>query len=443
MNERLQGSPFRGYAYSYPHKSAYRPLTPPRPLREVWAGEDRSALHLYLHIPFCEMRCGFCNLFTRPMPPEAQVNAYLDTLERQAEAVATALGEARFARLSLGGGTPTFLRSQELERLLGILRDGLGATPTATPTSVETSPATATPERLEVLRHHGVERISMGVQSLLPDELRDLSRPEAPERAREAMERLAGAGFPVVNLDLIYGIPGQDVASFLETLDEVLGHRPDELYLYPLYVRPLTGMGRREAEATDLREELYQAGRRRLLESGFRQVSMRFFQRIGIRGTGPEGEPTELREYRCQEDGMVGLGCGARSYTRRLHYSSDYAVSHRGVRGILESWIESGPEALSHAHYGVEVSPGEARRRFVIQGLLRLPGLHLPSYRERFGGNAEEHLPELSELRDSGLAVSCGDFLSLTPEGLLRSDLVGPFLYSPEVRRRMEDFDLR
>ena len=89
---------YAGYTYAYPHKTAYRPL-PPRPLKEVWAEEDRSRLFLYVHVPFCEMRCGFCNLFTLAHPPRSLVVAYLDALARQAETVAAALGPFRAVRL--------------------------------------------------------------------------------------------------------------------------------------------------------------------------------------------------------------------------------------------------------------------------------------------------------------------------------------------------------
>src|SRR6476659_2874063 len=126
LTRLLDGSPYLGYSYAYPHKTAYRPLDPPVPLRDLWAGEDREALFLYAHVPFCEMRCGFCNLFTMTHPGTNLIAAYLDALARQAEAVAAALGgSARFARLAFGGGTPTFLSVAELVRLFGILNETL------------------------------------------------------------------------------------------------------------------------------------------------------------------------------------------------------------------------------------------------------------------------------------------------------------------------------
>src|SRR5829696_9119035 len=87
----LPASPYVSYTYSYPHKTAYRPLTPPRELHDVWADERKNALFLYVHVPFCEMRCGFCNLFTTANPKSDLALAYLDALERQARRVRAAL----------------------------------------------------------------------------------------------------------------------------------------------------------------------------------------------------------------------------------------------------------------------------------------------------------------------------------------------------------------
>ena len=88
----LEGTPYAGYAYSYPHKTAYRPQKPTVPLGPLWARERRDALFLYVHVPFCGMRCGFCNLFTRARPPSDLVAGYLDTLARQAARVLDDLG---------------------------------------------------------------------------------------------------------------------------------------------------------------------------------------------------------------------------------------------------------------------------------------------------------------------------------------------------------------
>ena len=172
LSSILTATPYRAYTYAYPHKTAYRTLSPAVPLHSAWAGEDKQNLFLYLHIPFCEMRCGFCNLFTTVNPEESLEKAYLGALERQARIVREALGEAAVSRVAIGGGTPTYLAPGDLERLLNIVRDVFGADLARIPSSIETSPATVTPERLHLLKSAGVERVSMGVQSFIEAEAR-------------------------------------------------------------------------------------------------------------------------------------------------------------------------------------------------------------------------------------------------------------------------------
>jgi coproporphyrinogen III oxidase-like Fe-S oxidoreductase len=214
----LAGTVYGGYQYAYPHKTAYRPLARPVPLSEAWAEEPKDGLFLYAHVPFCAMRCGFCNLFTLTRG-EGQVGPYLDALRLQAETVAASLGRFRVARMALGGGTPTFLEAAALDRLLGGLGETFGATPSTVPASVETAPGTTTPERLAVLRAHGVERVSIGVESFRDDEVRAMGRPQARRTVEAALGAIRDAGVPVLNIDLIYCAAGQTPASFLDSVE--------------------------------------------------------------------------------------------------------------------------------------------------------------------------------------------------------------------------------
>ncbi|MEV6279074.1 hypothetical protein [Nocardia sp. NPDC051832] len=108
MTTMTRPRPYQSYVYGYPHKTAYRPLDDRPLLSDLWAREPADALSLYAHIPFCEYRCGFCNLFTRIGAPDDLTGRYLDALERQAIAVRAALGDrpAHFAAAAFGGGTP-------------------------------------------------------------------------------------------------------------------------------------------------------------------------------------------------------------------------------------------------------------------------------------------------------------------------------------------------
>jgi oxygen-independent coproporphyrinogen-3 oxidase len=426
----LAQTPYAGYTYAYPHKTAYRPLTPPVPLRTAWAAEPKEALFLYLHVPFCEMRCGFCNLFTTVNPAEDLEHAYLAALARQAAQVREAIGPACYARLAIGGGTPTYLSPEALHGLFSLAEDLFGAAPGKIPVSCETSPLTATEDRLRVLRERGVDRISIGVQSFIEAEVQASGRPQQTVDVEAALARIRRWGFPTLNIDLIYGLPGQTVASWLVSVRAALRFQPEELYLYPLYVRPLTGLGRRGTAIADLRLDCYRAARDLLLAAGYRQVSMRMFR-------SPQAPAQEGPVYCCQEDGMVGLGCGARSYTQGLHYSSEYAVGAAGVKEILRAYVARPEESFALADYGFRLDGEDQRRRYVIQSLLQEEGLSFAAYTARFGSSVWEDLPQLAELEELGLTVQRDGRLTPTAAGLEQSDVIGPWLYSAKVQELM------
>jgi len=439
LAERLRQGPYQAYSYSYPHKSAYRTLAAPRPLDALWAGQDRSALFAYVHVPFCSMRCGFCNLFAMAQPQDDLVERYVDAVLRQMQAMDEVLGERRFARLALGGGTPSYLSADQLERLYDGAARHLGIDLAATPSGIEVSPETVTRERLAVCRSAGVSRVSMGVQSFSADEVRALARPQQNVQVQAAIDAIRGAGFATLNLDLIYGIAGQTRASWLQSLDSALAFAPEEIYLYPLYVRERTGLGRlairqagpRPATPDDTRPALYEAARVRLRDAGYSQVSMRMFR-------APHAPAEDGPVYCCQTDGMVGLGAGARSYTQGLHYSSSYAVERAATRDIVADFASHDAAGFRQAAYGFELDADEQRRRHVVQSLLTQPGLAHADYRRRFGTRALDDLPQLHELAALGLATDNGTLMALTERGVACSDSIGPWLVSPRVQRLME-----
>ena len=159
--------------------------------------------HLYVHLPFCAHRCGYCD-FVTVVGREEQHRAYVDALLRELDLEGHHLGELE--TIFLGGGTPTFTALPELVRLLEAL-------PAAEEVTVEANPETVTPELARALRTAGVSRVSLGAQSFRPELLRVLERTAGPDDIRGAFVHLRAAGFDNLSLDLIYGIPGQSVAD--------------------------------------------------------------------------------------------------------------------------------------------------------------------------------------------------------------------------------------
>jgi oxygen-independent coproporphyrinogen III oxidase len=433
MVKTLFDTIYEGYAYSYPHKHSYRRLNN-LSLPLLWKEEKKDALFLYVHLPFCEMRCGFCNLFTIANPQENMVDDYLKTLAREAKAIKEQLHPQSFGQIAVGGGTPTFLHWQQLERLFTIIRQ-LGATPENIPTSVEVSPATVTREKLSLLNEQGVDRISMGVQSFFEQEVKTLGRPQDNKEVYVALDLLKQNPFATINIDLIYGAYGQTLSTWLYSVQEVIKYHVEEVFIYPLYVRPLTGITKLNQQQNDNRFIFYREAKQLLLSAGYKQVSMRMFQKQGAAQKRP------ARSYSCQEDGMIGLGAGARSYTQSVHYSSEYAVGRQSIRSIIQKYIAR--PNFNEVDYGIQLNKEEQQRRFVIKSILHGTGLDLKRYSALYEHDALEAYPLLAELIKADMATLQHDMFHLTSMGLDYSDAIGPALYSENIRQLITEFELQ
>lgn len=424
--------PYIQYMYSYPHKTAYRPLKGVylKDYASVLAGKGHG---LYLHIPFCQSKCGYCNLFSVTGLGQEAADRYLTAVERQSsqyQEILTSVG-TEFSELVIGGGTPLYLTVQQLERMFHIVTCYFRFSENRS-LVVETAPNQTTREKLELLKQAGVSRISMGIQSFSDKELSVLGRQHNAEKAREAFALIKTYNFPCVNVDFIYGIPGQTAASLLESLKEALQFEPEEIFLYPLYVKHGARM---EREGVVLEPETafaqYQAASSFLRGNGYRQDSMRRFVR--------QKTPRTFSE--CGFGTSIGLGCGGRSYLGKLHFCSPYAITRSDCLARLKDY-ENTADFMEITH-GIILSEEEIKRRYVIRHLLIRPGLELERYQELFGEDVLDAFSLLRAWIEQGYAVlEENGFLSLTEAGLGVSDYLGPQLISPAVDQAMHEWEV-
>lgn len=415
--------PYKEYMYSYPHKTAYRPLG------NLPFGEYRPHImarggDIYLHIPFCESKCGYCNLFSITSKESGSlVDRYLDGMARHMEQ-ASCYG-APWTGLVIGGGTPLLLSVKQLSRLFQMAATYLGADPRKVPASVETSPRQTSSEKVELLSALGVGRVSIGVQSLVDDELIHLGRRHDANSSRLALDLLAKAGFPCLNVDLIYGIPGQTQASLKYSLDGVTAYMPREIFLYPLYIRPGTGLYGRAAASADALEQ-YKFGRDYLLGRGYTQLSMRRF-------TKDAPSPGS-----CGFENSLAFGCGGRSYIGDIHFCWPYSTHPVQCRQLVEEYIiREDKTAILH---GIRLNREEHKRRYIIKNLLSARGISLAEYASVFHGDLLSEFSFIHRLIKEGYIARSNGFLVLTPDGLAYSDAIGPMFISQEVRSRMEAY---
>jgi oxygen-independent coproporphyrinogen-3 oxidase len=261
--------------------------------------------HLYVHLPFCAHRCGYCD-FVTVVGRNGQHRAYVDAVLVELELEGGVLAE-ELETVFLGGGTPTFTEPEELARLLGAL-------PAAQEVTVEANPETVTAEIAALLRAYGVTRVSLGAQSFQPRLLEVLERHASPDDVRRAFYLLRDAGFDNISLDLVYGIPGQRPSDLERDLTEALALEPEHLSCYELEAKPGTrfthAYGEELAGQADAMEGYFEQVVDTLTAAGFRWYETANFCLTGARAGGRDLRAQHNLGYWRGRD-YLGLGIGA------------------------------------------------------------------------------------------------------------------------------------
>lgn len=318
---------------------------------------------IYVHVPFCRSICPYCD-FTVALSDPAQFGALASAILQEAELRAPNLVPST---LYFGGGTPTELPGELLSRLVrGLARAAVGLEVT-----VEANPESVTAEGMRRLREAGVTRVSLGVQSADPGLLRTLGRGHTLEGARDAYRAIREAGIPTVNVDLMFGLPGQDPSRWEASLDELLSWEPDHLSAYALELNPAVPMaralasGRLRALPDEAGEAQYSRLCARARAAGLEHYEVSNFARPGAR--------SEHNQAYWSGRAYVGLGPGAHSFRE-----SERAWNVRRYREYIRR-IQSGESALEGRE---DLSAGQRLLERIFLGLRTASGVvfgELPS----------------------------------------------------------------
>jgi putative oxygen-independent coproporphyrinogen III oxidase len=243
---------------------------------EALAGLNGHPFGIYLHVPFCSTRCGYCD-FNTYVPGEdgSAQSGYMEAAIAELDLARRVLGDQAPSvdTVFIGGGTPTILPAQDLAALLDAVRTRFGLSENVEVTT-EANPESVDPAKFEALRGAGFTRVSLGMQSAVPSVLKTLDRVHTPGRPEEAVKEARAAGFEQVSLDLIYGTPGETADDWRTSLDAALSAEPDHISTYSLIVEPGTRMAAQVArgELVVPGEEViidrFEAAERLLAEAG-------------------------------------------------------------------------------------------------------------------------------------------------------------------------------
>jgi oxygen-independent coproporphyrinogen-3 oxidase len=348
-----------------------------------------SARHLYVHLPFCSSRCGYCDFVTVVGHGEEH-DAYVEALLVELELERDLLDE-RPETIFLGGGTPTFTAPPALDRLLAAL-------PECDELTVEANPETVTAALAASLRLGGVNRVSLGVQSFRPHLLETLDRAAGPDDARRAFRLLRDAGFDNLSLDLIYGVPGQSRDDLARDLEDALELRPEHISAYELEAKPGTRFTHshgaelgRQAEAM---EAYFEAVVSTLTDAGYRWYETANFCLDGKRARHNVG-------YWLAHD-YLGIGVGAVS-----------TIAGRRVRNLPSLGRYLGALRAGHRppREVEELSPETRAAERVLLGL------RLDEPLDVTGLEAALDADEVDRLAERGLVNREGGRLALTERG--------------------------
>ena len=303
------------------------------------SGSLREQVSLYIHVPFCARKCEYCAFYSEPTTSGLS-DRYTAALIRELELTSAGHHDTPHT-VFFGGGTPSLLSLSQWERIFGAMqRFGfLGANEW----TVECNPATVSLDKARLLRSHGVNRISMGVQSLDSDLLNRLGRVHSRDMVFRSFDTLRQAGFDNINIDLMFAIPGQTMAIWRDTLNEALAMGSEHLSCYEVIYEEDTPLFRQlRAGEFDVDEDLACAMYERLLEraasAGLEQYEVANFAR---RGTAPhEGLPRFACRHNInywrggQFDGLGPSACGYRNGVRTRNWADTIRYSEQLERGV-------------------------------------------------------------------------------------------------------------
>jgi oxygen-independent coproporphyrinogen-3 oxidase len=363
--------------------------------------------HLYIHLPFCAQRCGYCD-FVTVVGRRGQHAAYVDALLAELALEGDVLA-SRPATIFLGGGTPTFTEPRELERLLSKL-------PEADEVTVEANPETVTAELAALLARSGVNRVSLGAQTFQPRLLRVLERVAGPDDVRRSVYHLRDAGFDNISLDLIYGIPGQKPADVDSDIEQALELRPEHLSCYELEAKAGTRFTHAHGEELTRQAEAMEDYFARVVETlvgaGYRWYETANFCRPAADAGGRDLRSQHNLAYWRARD-YLGLGVGA---------VSTIAGERRRTTPRLGAYLDALREGRRPERELEPLSPEVTREERVMLGLRLDEPLRLADGAPGIDPKALERLERLGLAR---LASSPGGGeLTLTPRGRLLGDAV-------------------
>ncbi len=387
-------------------------------------GDPAAPFGLYLHIPFCRKRCKFCYFRVYTDKNSREIGRYIDALGREADICAerVALAGRPLGFVYFGGGTPSYISVKHLDRLIGRLRGAFDWDGGLDEFTFECEPGTLTRTRLEAIRHAGVTRLSLGVEHFNDEILRENGRAHLSAEIREVMPWIRELEFPVLNVDLISGMVGDNEASWRDTVEKTIDLDPDCVTIYQMEL-PFNAVYSAGVLAGGLGRELadwptkrgwHRWAVERLEGAGYEVSSAYTMVKKGA------GVRFVYRDALWRGADLIGLGVSSFSHLRGMHYQNSAEWNEYVGR------LEAGELPVSRAY------PTTPRERLVREMILQLKLGRIGEayFAEKFGvAILDEFAAPFARLESQGMLRLRDDGVELTRDGLLQVDFLLPSFY--------------
>ena len=372
----------------------------------------KKDLGLYIHIPFCIKKCAYCD-FLSWSGDKDQKEEYVRDLEQEIRSYKTFAADYQVSTVYFGGGTPSILETGQIERIMGALRQTFRIEKKAEIT-LEMNPGTARKEKLKVYRQLGINRLSIGIQSVKNENLKLLGRIHTYEDFLESYHMAREAGFDNISGDLISSLPGQTLEEWKEELEILIRTPLEHLSVYQLIIEEGTEFYERYGEHEELlpdeetSREIYLWTGEYLENQGFRQYEISNYARAGK-------ESRHNLRYWERKD-YLGLGLGAASMIRNMRMSNtrDWKKYRTGCRDPRK--IREEVEFLEEPRQIEE---------FMFLGLRKTRGVSRKEFRRTFGKDLDLiYEKTLKKYLENGMLQESGDRIFLSEEGILLSNQI-------------------
>ncbi|MCB1912549.1 MAG: oxygen-independent coproporphyrinogen III oxidase [Zoogloeaceae bacterium] len=384
-------------------------------------GGINKPLSLYFHIPFCNTICYYCACNKIITKDHGRSAKYLKYMAKEIELQASSLDGGRdVLQLHLGGGTPTFLSHDEMRELMGAVRRSFNLVPNGE-YSIEVDPRKVDFETVALLGELGFNRMSIGVQDFSPDVQQAVNRIQSFEETKLVLDSARQVGFKSISMDLIYGLPKQNVISFNRTLEQVLELSPDRISLYsyahlPGLFKPQRRIAVGDMPTPEAKLQILQLAIRRLTEAGYVYIGMDHFAKPGDELTVAQRQGRLHRNFQ-------GYSTYAECDLMAFGVSAIGKVGPTYVQNVktLDEYYDALDRDELPIMRGIELTPDDLLRRSIIQALMchfelsieSIQISHLIDFRKYFG----EELEDLKEMEAAGLVTIDDQWISVQPAG--------------------------